>query len=407
MEGIQIVTIEKLNPLYKKNEEANKVELVSFEENGFHVISQKGLFSIGDRAVYIIPDFCVNDKEIFKEFIAPDGDESKSYLGKIEGKPRRIRAKKFSLSTVPNGEPTYSNGILLPLTEVAEFLKVKPTDIVEMNEIKPEWLNSKLEITKYEEPEVIKNSNNGYFSKGLKEFPSGVYKTDETNINMLWNHIEKELTYPITLIGTEKIDGSSISIGVIPEYPEGFIASRNIIKPLKLKKIIGRRKKTFLETLMFWRHSDLNIYDEIDNPDDFVRIGKYYLDLLLILKMENVILRGELNGKGLRGSGNPNNPSVKNEPNIMFFNVDDYVNGVAIKKTYDEFIHFADVWGLPRVPVLFEQSFSSRKHIENVCKKVFENIKKNEGRIIEGIVLNTTDKKFSVKFMNDEYDSKK
>ena len=158
---------------------------------------------------------------------------------------------------------------------------------------------------------------------------------------------------------------------------------------------------------MFWRKSDLNIYNEIDNPDDFVKVGKPYLDLLLTSKLENIILRGELNGKGLKGSGNPNNPSVKNEPNIMFFNIDEYIGGEAIKKSTKEFIHLTDILNLPTVPMLFKMTFNSREDIEKTCNNIFKEIKNNEGRIIEGIVLNTLDKTFSAKFMNDEYDSKK
>ena len=122
MEAVSIVTIKEVLPLYKGEEKANNVELIHLEEAGFDIVTQKGLYKIGDKAIFIMPDYCVSDNELFKEFIAPKGDENKSYLGKIDGKPRRIRAKKFNLH---KGDklPLYSNGILLSYYEVGEYLQ--------------------------------------------------------------------------------------------------------------------------------------------------------------------------------------------------------------------------------------------------------------------------------------------
>lgn len=98
MKAIQVVHIKSLIPLYKGKYIAEKVELATFVENGFEVVVRKNIYNTGDVAVYIQPDFCLPDGDIFNEFIRPDGDEKKSYLGKVEGVPRRIRAKKFTLS---------------------------------------------------------------------------------------------------------------------------------------------------------------------------------------------------------------------------------------------------------------------------------------------------------------------
>ena len=146
MEPVSIVTIKEILPLYKGKEKANNVELIHLEEAGFDIVSQKGLYKVGDKAIYILPDYCVSDIDLFQEFIAPKGDESKSYLGKIDGKPRRIRAKKFSLH---KGDrlPVYSNGILLSFYEVCEYLQ--DDDLQNLN------LTKELSITKYEIPEEI------------------------------------------------------------------------------------------------------------------------------------------------------------------------------------------------------------------------------------------------------------
>ncbi len=92
---------------------------------------------------------------IFSSFIAPDGNEDRSLLGKVGGKPRRIRAKSFNLSKVPNGDKLYSNGILLPLEEVVHYIMENVKDYSKKYDsvyaaVEDE---SNLGVYKYEEPE--------------------------------------------------------------------------------------------------------------------------------------------------------------------------------------------------------------------------------------------------------------
>ena len=129
MNPVSIVTIKNKIPLYKGDEQANSIEVIELEEVGFELVANKTLYQIGDKAIYIQPDYCVSDIPLFESFLRPNGDESKSMLGKVEGLPRRIRAKKFTLSKEPNGDPVYSNGILLPLNEVLNYLGSIKIDI--------------------------------------------------------------------------------------------------------------------------------------------------------------------------------------------------------------------------------------------------------------------------------------
>ena len=401
MNPVSIVTIKNKIPLYKGDEQANSIEVIELEEVGFELVANKTLYQIGDKAVYIQPDYCVSDIPLFESFIRPNGDESKSMLGKVEGLPRRIRAKKFTLSKEPNGDPVYSNGILLPLLEVENYCKNNKKGW--HNSV--HWINNslykELEITKYEEPEPVSKSG---LKSGQTEskFPEGLYKTDEENINNLWNHIENKIGYPIRLVGTEKVDGSSITIGVTPKIPEGFICSRNLRKKLTIKKVTGRRNKKWYEKLLFWTNPDLNLYTEVENDDDFVRYGKPYLDILLKDGSGNRILRGELNGGKLKGSGNKNNPASKEQANIKLFGIDK-VNeyNEAEKMPYRQFKLEADHLELPTVKEVFVKVFNSKEELLAECNNYFKT------NMIEGIVVRTLDSKFSAKVMNLEYDSKK
>ena len=392
--AVTIVTIKNKIPLYKGEEAANAIELIELEEVGYELVAGKSLYQIGDKAVLIQPDYNLSDIVLFESFIRPNGDESKSMLGKVGGQARRIRAKKFNLSRVPNGDPVYSNGILLPYNEVVSYIGSVILENVD--------LTKKLGIIKYEEPE----HNNKYGVKtGLTEgkFPEGLYKTDEENVNNLWNHLENKLGYPITLVGTEKIDGLSITIGVTSKIPEGFICSRNLRKKLTVTKVIGHREPTRWEIFKSWFGiiPNLKITEEMENDDDFVKYGKPYLDILLENGLTNIILRGELNGGKLKGSGNKNNPASKESANVKFFGMDIFINGVAQKLPYDDFISETTKLNLPIVKEVFNREFSSKEDLLNESNNYFKE------NMIEGIVVRTLDSKFSTKCMNLEYDSKK
>jgi hypothetical protein len=414
---VTIVTIKNKIPLFKGDVQADAIEVVELEEVGYELVANKNLYQIGDKAVLIQPDYCVSDISLFESFIRPTNpktglpDESLSKLGSVGGEKRRIRAKKFTLSKEPNGDPVYSNGILLPMIEVMEYLETLPKYKNYDRFVLPIDNAEVLGITKYEEPEPV--SKNGLKSGQTEgKFPEGLYKTDETNINNLWNHLENKIGYPVTLVGTEKIDGSSVSIGVTPSIPEGFICSRNLRKRLTIKKVVSKRlNMTFWETIKSWFgvKVDLNTYEEVENDDDFVRYGKPYLDIILKDMRYDLILRGELNGGKLKGSGNKNNPASKEQPNIKFFGMD-RINelGIAEKVPYDDFIgHLTFLSAGPTrlgfVPVkeVFVKEFNSKEEILQKCNQYF---KKN---MIEGIVIRTLDSKFSAKVMNLEYDSKK
>lgn len=393
---VSIVTIKQKSPLFKDGQPAERIELIELEENGFTLVAGKDLYQVGDKAVYIQPDYNLSDIPLFESFLRPNGDVTKSMLGKVEGIPLRIRAKKFNFSREGSTDPVYSNGILLPRKDVADYIwKNDYTDDNLLIHFYQLDLTKELGITKYEEPEVKDKAGNKI--GGARVFPEGLYKTDETNINNLWGHLENKITYPVTLIGTEKVDGSSITIGV--KNGKGFICSRNQQLSLMVKKHVGRREKTLLEKIMFWTNPDLNLYKEIENDSDFVKYGKPYLELLE--GYDDVVLRGELNGSHLKGSGNKNNPSSKLPPNIQFFGVDYIKQGISEKVDYNTFKYFTNKLGLPTVKEIFAKEFNSRQEIEDECNKFFKT------NLTEGIVIRTEDSKFSAKFMSLEYDSKK
>ena len=348
---VQKVTIKAKFPLYKKDEKAERVELITLEENGFELVAQRDLYQVGDTAIYIQPDYCVPDTPLFQDFIAPGGDPKKSYLGKIEDQPRRIRAIKFSLSKQPNGDKVYSNGILLPLSVVTSYIGDQPIDAEHLG------------IIKYEAPIKLMGDTQ------LSPFPSGWYQTDEENINNLWN----EISFPLYLIGTQKIDGTSISIST--EY----IATR--------KNVMER----------FVKKGDT----EVESTETYIKYGGRYQDILRAAGETSLVLRGELNGQGVGSSGNKLNPALKEAANIRFFGIDQLRGGITYKLPHAAFVTKAQALGIQTVPILFEREFASREELLAVCQSYFAE------HVVEGIVVKTPDSKFSAKVMNNYYDSRK
>ena len=267
-------------------------------------------------------------------------------------------------------------------------------------------LVERLGITKWEEPE--NNDKDGLKIRGGYSFPEGVYKTDETNCKNLCGHIENKIGYPIYLIGTVKIDGSSISLIVDSDKIDIKVGSRSLIKPMTIEKVVGVRTATLWERIkeFFGCDYDYLIKETVDNDDKFIELSKPYIEKIKEsidkkLVGGKFILRGEGNGQSWKGSGNKNNPSSKNNPNIKFYGIDDYSNGISVKFDEVKFNEMIEIFGFERCEVLFKKTFNSREEIEKECNDYFKT------NMVEGIVLRTQDSKFSAKFMNDFYDSKK
>lgn len=405
---ISVFTIGKKTPIYKGDEPAERIELINLVEVGFDLIAQKDLYEIGDRAVYIQPDYCLSDIELFESFIRPinrktnEPDEDISMLGRIEGRPRRIRAKKFSFSKEPNGPHIYSNGILIPLNEFQNYLVREGLwDKMDSN-----WDNVSelLGVHKYIASE---NVSGGGKLPYMVDFPTNLYKTDEDNIM----NIKNSIRFPIKLVGTLKNDGGSITLGILNK--EKVICSRNNRILLQYKKIIGRVKLSFIDRVkkLFGCKFDEFDYKMVDTSTvtPYAKYGKPYVDVMDELNFDNIVLRGELIGQELKGSGKEFNPQSKLPTTIKFFGAD-FVNefGVATKIHYDGFLELLCVLSNNKhhvnftpVEEIFNQEFGSFEELIDVCKNYFKD------NLVEGIVVRTNDGLFSAKVMNDEYDSRK
>lgn len=387
---IHIVTIKDKIQLYKGEEPANAIELIQLEEMSFELISAKDRFQVGDKALLVEPDYNLPDTDFWKDWTAPGGDPKKSKLGSHN----RIRAVKFNLHR-GDGLPVYSNGILLSEEDIKQAPIPEKLKFSLRSECTEAFLRNlamvDLGIYKYEAPE----RNHGGTGKAgaSREFPVGLYKTDEVNFNKVnW-------TFPMQLVGQTKLDGSSVTIYF--RNGKGGICSRNLEKPITYKKKTGFKHGLWYKFLSYFGY-DRAIYEMVESESEFVKVGKPYLEKLVEYCKEkniSVALRGELVGQGAsNGSGNKNNPHSKVDPTIYFFGADWYFDK-AERMPHMEYIELVAALGFQHPTIVFNQTFESREELLKTCEEYFTN------NMIEGVVVRSLDGKLSSKVMNLDYDS--
>lgn len=430
MKVVDVVKIEKLIPIFKNGESANAIEVARIQDlegNSceFNIVVQKGLYKVGDEAIYIMPDYCLPDNDMFIEYIRPGGDPNRCRLGK----KNRIRAIKFNFQFENETDNIYSNGILLNFNYL-------PKDI--LSQVSEEnSLQDILKIIKYvadENPDTIKS--------GLMQgdFPSFLYGTDETRIEMIKNQVNKCFDEKEILSLSIKVDGSSTSIYNRKNPSDGLrtvgVCSRSMEKKLEQTYTSGYKdvdgvllhqyynrdlnvKGWFNDaTQKFYTDEEVKIFEPVivEVRDAFVdTVKKYkYLDKLseYCEKYDvELALRGELHGKGAsKGSGNNLNQDAKKEASIIWFGVDDLKSGHSTR------IHYGQEHNLKKVCEELEidytkSVFEGVMSYDDIIRKgneIFEKIKKETGQIIEGVVIRTMfSNKLSCKYLNLEYDSKK
>jgi hypothetical protein len=382
---INLVTVKNKVPLFKGEEPATSIELLEFEEMDFKVVRQKDLSFVGEKLIFIHPDYCVPDNGIFEEYIRPGGDPKKSKLGGNN----RIKAIKFNLHTGDNVK-VFSQGIVLS----QEDLRI-PLERV---------TSEKLGITKYVEPEISNEA--AYLRGGTRPFPSFLYKTDEPRIETVpSSEFRFEEDGDTEYVGRLKVDGSSITIFCSGDKGVGICSRNNQVMPT-VHKVIARKVPTIWQRfLMFFGVKiDLLIKAWVPNDSEFIQVGIPYLERLQEFWSatgKNIALRGELCGQGLRGSGNKNNPHANLQKQIIFFGADYITDNGCIRMSDRDFEAICTQLDFKTAPVLFYKAFFNKEDIVKQCNKVFETA------LIEGIVVRDTMNTVSVKVINAEYDAKK
>ena len=380
-----IVTVKSFTPIFKNEEEANNIHVVNFEENDFEVVAQKSLYEIGDKAVYIFPDTNLpQTNSIFDSYFYPDGNPNKSKLGSNG----RVKAVKFGF-TYDNGRKVFSEGILIPY-EIPEGI----TNIDEYYGL-------------FKEEKEVRQTNVKAPLAG--DFPSFISKSDETNYKKVSNQIQ----YDEELVGSLKIDGSSITVYWINDEKYG-ICSRNYEKKLNHVTIeYPGYVKIFNKELMtdVWLNKSTKEFHTEEEfaalglegvekhfEDEWTKMGKIILQEIASRKLQ-IAVRGEIYGGGLNAS--KPNPHCKLPLNYAVYGIDDLSTGIAQPMPQAEAMVLAKSIGLNTTLEYFSKKFANKEELEAECNAIFDK------ELIEGIVIRSATGGFSAKYMNAEYDEKK
>lgn len=429
MKPVEIVKISELLTIYKNGIEAESIQVARISELNsdsicqFNIIVGKNLYNINDQVLYIQPDYCIPNNSIFKDYYEPFGDPKKSKLGSNG----RIRACKFNFNFKDEFDSIYSNGILLPLS-ILDFDVTSEMD-----------LQKKLSVIKYIAPDNTEGGSAG-LSKG--DLPDFLYATDETRIELLYDHVNNCFLDSEELSFTIKRDGSSTTIyNKIDSNTNEHIYG--ICSRLQEKKLEQSYTSAYIDTdgnnITHYFNKETNekgfynMFTEtfytidqvkeknlqpitIEVRDSFVDTVKEkdYLTKLNNYCIENnfqLALRGELiGGGGSKGSGNKLNQDKNQQRDIIWFGVDDLSFGKAKRINYSDPINnlktLCEKLGMSYTPEI-NSGIYDYKGIINYCNSVFSEIKEKTGQIIEGIVIRSKySNRLSTKYINPEYDSK-
>lgn len=454
MKAVDIVTIEKLIPIYKDGVKANAIEVARVKNSEgdsieYDIIVGKGTYKTGDAGIYIQPDYTLPMNKLFLEYHAPFGDIKKSRLGK----KGRIRAIKFNLSFKGSEEPIYSYGILISWDKFIEWhADREPTDYEidngvcwKVNDIDWEYmgyndpmfpLQEVLGIEKYVADDSIESGQ----ASGIAEanFPVFLYKTDEETIQNRKKSVDRCFKDKEILSFTLKRDGSSMiefyRINPIENVEEFGICSRKWLKSLDQMYVSAYKDGDIMLHKYFelernitgWFNDETQkFYTEEEAAESFEAVmeerrdawidtdRKYgYLEKIIAYCKEKGIqlcLRGELIGAGNKGSGNKLNADAKTEARVIWFGVDDISKGFSTR------LHYGDEYNLEKVckdldfeytAELFAGVFSYEQIIER-AHEYFKMVKENHDIIVEGVVIRTKfSNNLSTKYINPEYDAK-
>lgn len=202
---VSIREIKSISPI----EGADRIEVVQID--GWQVVAQKGIHSVGDVVVYFEIDSFLPQSDSRYESFMKFG--TRTFDGVVGHKVKTVRLKGV-----------YSQGIIMPLKEFPEI--VDPQFDTDYSEL--------LGIAKWEMFE-----GTGYQGDAKGNFPWFIPKTDQERIQNLYGklsqtHVDKEF------VGTLKMDGSSITVFYVnrgDDTPFG-LCSRKL--ELKIPDVVGK-----------------------------------------------------------------------------------------------------------------------------------------------------------------------
>jgi len=369
-------TIEIIQSIIK-HPDADRLDVVTIL--GFKCVTQKGLYNVNDKIVYIRPDA-----------VLPETEWSNGYR---QYSPVRIKAVKL--------RNVWSEGIIVPFTSFDADIAKQLDKLAVGTDV------SALIDVKHFEPPVPQNEE----AKG--GMPFDIPKTDEERVeNLKPQNVPIGAAVDITL----KIDGQSCSFFYnLDKDRYGILARREEIKS-------RWDAQNSFEAVVIWlakKYPYFKKFVKARNNYDYVA-EKYAIREKLIeyCKAHNVslVIRGETYGDGLQAHAINPHAKVVNRNNCINFPEDIGINGrnwamysvyLIKERRYAEkgdqfyYVNVARDLGLPTVPMLEENVTLTEEKI----KYYSSDIKRLNNQYFEGVVVKHATNSF--KIINKAYDAEK
>lgn len=308
MQDLAIITkVQKIESIPKYD------RVVKATIENYPVIVQKDQFKEGDLCVYIREDTLLPVKPEF-EFLRKNS-YSKLYDG------FRIRNMKMC--------GMYSSGIAFNLDILPEDFVVKEgadvSDVLGIRKYDPEELQGKQQVqNKHKNPIVLFFMKFKWFrklyakirGKKIRQYPETVQKSDETNIEKLFNAY-KEQRPDERFYVTCKVEGSAGAWMLYGKRRKYLVFSHNVIRSSK------------------------------DN-NTWARVGRMYnIEKILRSEKRNLCIQGEVCGPDIQ-----KNIYGFNDLKLFVYKVTDVDTGEAFN--YQDLVTFCNKHGLEMVPVIYE-----------------------------------------------------
>lgn len=283
--------------------------------DGWSVVAQKGIHSIGDTIVYFeIDSFLPESDKRFESFMKFGTQEFNGVRG------HRVKTKRL--------RGVYSQGIIIPLSEFPEITDAHyDTDYSEI-----------VGVVKYERQEVV-----GYQGDAKGTFPWFLRKSDQERIQNVYNKLSNSDLADEAFVGTLKMDGSSITVFYVDgeRYDnQGWgVCSRNQELKLDLEIPLPDQGKFIQGAINSGLLNKVKQLHEI--------YGGYYA------------IQGELVGAGIQG-----NFEKFEDYQVFAYNIYDIDNQDFV--SYALFEEMAQSVGLQCVPVIYDAEPILQQSLETI-----------------------------------------
>lgn len=364
----RVVTVDGLSPI----EGADRIELALI--GGWQVIVQKGLYTVGCKAVYFEIDSLLSTEKF------PDlAKMSSKLMHEVQG-VTYCRIKTLKLK----GE--ISQGYLNPLSAVGVGADVEvDTDLTEF-----------LGVRKYESKEERVRNNGEMNVSRPKTFPDFIPKTDQTrvqNMSALYlKAVEDQEQFEVTY----KLDGSSLTAWSCPKRGDG-VASRNVgFNYEPQKRSLFQMLKHFFKQVE--KKGFMNAKMERVIPGDINAFTDMAREARLIESIRD-------DGRALAIQGEMVGPSIqKNFEGVKkntFYCYDIYMIDEKRYMLPQERVDFCQKYGILHVPTLYRGQLRD-KTVKEVIASASGPSGIN-GKYREGLVYKSEQRDFSFKVISNEY----